>query len=177
MDKLQLAGLTMVLGDSGLVAGSTTTLSLGAEKNYCINGKAYTQAAVSAVQPSIIDATTGETLEGIEPGYGAVILIGASSAESTTLKVVQGPQSKLDTNSAAYTPGAFIVPPQFGPMPDDFCPFGYVVVKVATDYTPGASYIFGLSNTTATGAQSSAATAHANTFTSIMALPTRPQSA
>ncbi|MFA6204380.1 MAG: hypothetical protein WC710_14475, partial [Gallionella sp.] len=74
----------------------------------------------------------------------------------------------------AYTPGAFQINPQFPALPNDFVAFGYVIVKVATDYTAGATYVFGSSNTTATGAQNSAATAHANTFTSVMALPPRP---
>jgi len=169
------AGLTMIPLDTALASGATTTLTLGAVGPYCIRGKAYTQAAVSAVQPSITDLVTDETLAGIAAGYGAVILVGATSSESTTLRMCQGPASALDANTAAYTPGSFINPPQFPAMPEDFCPFGYVVVKVATDYTSGASYVFGSSNTTATGAQNSASTAHDNTFVSIMALPDRPQ--
>jgi hypothetical protein len=88
--------------------------------------------------------------------------------------MVKGEQTPLNTKTAAYTPGSFIVPPQFPPMPANFCPFGYVVIKVAEDYTAGAKYVFG-SNTTATGAQNSAATAYANTFASVFALPDRPQ--
>lgn len=173
--KETTAGLTMIPLDTGLTNGSGTTLTLGAVGPYCIRGKAYTQAAVSAVQPSLTDLATSATIAGIAAGYGAVILIGATSSESTTLRMIKGPSVALEANTAAYTPGSFTVPPQFGPMPDNFCPFGYVVVKVATDYTSGASYTFGSSNTTATGAQNSAATAHANTFVSIMALPDRPQ--
>jgi hypothetical protein len=169
------AGLTMIPLDTALAAGSTTTLSLGAVGPYCIRGKAYTQAAVSNVQPSLVDLNTGATIEGIAPGYGAVILVGATSSESTTLRMVQGEPAKLNANTAATTPGTFITPPQFPAMPKNFCPFGYVVVKVATDYTAGSSYVFGSSNTTATGAQNSAATAHANTFVSVFALPDRPQ--
>lgn len=169
------AGLTMIPLDTGLTNGSTTTLTLGAVGPYCIRGKAYTQAAVSAVQPSLVDLNTGETIAGIPAGYGACILVGATSSESTTLRMCQGEVQALDANTAAYTPGAFINPPQFPTMPENFCPFGYVIVKVATDYTSGASYVFGSSNTTATGAQNSASTAHANTFVSIMALPDRPQ--
>lgn len=175
MNANQLAGATFCHADSALAAGSTTTLTLGVNPYYCINGKAYTQAAVSAVQPSLIDLNTGVTIAGIEPGYGAVIVVGATSSESTTLRMAQGPVQALSANTAAYTPGSFVTAPQFPPLPDDFCPFGYVVVKVATDYTAGAKYVFGSSNTTATGAQGAASTAHANTFVSVMAMPDRPQ--
>lgn len=174
MNVTQFSGATFCHADSALAAGSTTTLTLGVAPYYCINGKAYTQAAVSAVQPSTTDITTGVTLEGIPAGYGAVIVVGATSTESTTLRMAQGPLAELDVNASAYHPGSFKDRPQFPSLPDDFCPFGYVVVKVATDYTSGASYIFGSSNTTATGAQNSASTAHANTFTSVMAMPDRP---
>ncbi|MCK5606902.1 hypothetical protein KAR91_33680 [Candidatus Pacearchaeota archaeon] len=175
MNKSEQAGMTFCNTDAGLIAGSTTTLTMGVNPYYCIRGKAYTQATVTNVQPSIIDLTTGVTMAGIAAGFGAAILIGATSSESTTLRMIQGEAKPLLANTAAFTPGAFRDAPQFGPMPDDFCPYGYVIVKVATDYTSGSSYIFGSSNTTATGAQSGASTAHANTFTSIMVLPDRPQ--
>jgi len=167
----------MIPLDTALAAGTTTTLSLGSVGPYCIDGKAYTQAAVSSVQPSLVDLNTGATMAGVAPGYGVAILVGATSSESTALRMAQGAPAKLDANTAAYTPGAFINAPQFPAMPDNFCPFGYVIVKVATDYTAGASYVFGSSNVTATGAKNSDATAHTNTFTSVMALPTRPQTA
>lgn len=175
MDKLNTAGLTMAMSDCALAAGTTTTLTLGVSPHYCIDGKAYTQATTTNVQPSLIDKNTGVTLAGIPAGYGAIILVGVTSSESTTLSVAQGGLAKLNANTASYTPGSFVNAPQFPAMPQNFCPLGYVVVKVATDYTSGAKYIFGSSNTTATGAQNSAATAHANTFVSIMALPSRPQ--
>ncbi|MFA7269931.1 MAG: hypothetical protein WC073_11350 [Sterolibacterium sp.] len=175
MEPNVLAGSTFCNLDCALAAGSTTTLTLGVAPYYCIRGKAKTQAAVSAVQPSIIDLVTGVTMEGIAPGYGAVILVGAGATESTTLRMVQGPQQELQADTAAYTPGDFMTPPQFPGVPEDFCPFGYVVVQVATDYTAGSTYIFGSSNVTATGAQNSAATAHKNTFVSVMVMPDRPQ--
>ena len=176
MNASQFAGLTLSMGDQACIAGSTTTITLSTPKDYYINGAAYTQAATSAVQPSIVDLNTGVTLAGIPAGYGAALIIGTTSSASTTLRIVQGPLQELDANTAAYTPGAFLINPQFPSMPDDFCPFGWVTVKVATDYTTGASYIFGSSNVTATGAQNSAATAHANIFTSGN-IPHRPVSA
>lgn len=166
MNAITLAGLTLSMGDQALIAGTTTTLTLSTAKDYYIAGKAYTQATTTNVQPSLLDLNTGVTLEGIPAGYGAALIIGTTSSASTTLRVIQGPLTELEANTAAYTPGAFKVNPQFPSMPDDFCPFGWVTVRVATDYTSGASYIFGSSNTTATGAQNSAATAHANIFTS-----------
>lgn len=175
MEKTDLGGLTMCPSDVALAAGSTTTLTLGVAPYYCIRGKAYTQAAVSNVQPSLTDLNTGATIVGIPAGYGAVILIGATSSESTTLRMAQGPLAPLGPNASAYHPGDFLTPPAFPAMPVDFCPFGYAIAKIATDYTSGASFTFGSSGTTATGAQAAAATAFAITYTSIMALPDRPQ--
>lgn len=174
MDQLITRGINLCSGDMALAAGTTTTLTLGTAKDYCIGGLAYTQATTSAVQPASTDYVTGVALAGIPAGHGAVVVVGSNATASTTLKMIQGPTSALLVNTAAYTPGAFAVNPQFPSLPEDFVAFGYVVVKVATDYTSGASYIFGTSNVTATGAQNSAATAHANTFTSVMVLPARP---
>jgi hypothetical protein len=168
--------LTQICIDVGLAAGTTTTLTLGAVGSYFIGGKAYTQAAVANVQPSLVDLNTGVNLAGISPGYGAVILVGATSSESTTLRMCQGPQKQLLADTASYTPAGFRTIAQFPTVPADFCPFGYVIVQVATDYTSGSTYVFGSSNTTATGANDAAATAHTNTFVSIGTIPDRPQS-
>jgi len=177
MDNLNYRGGNFCAGDMALAGGTTTTLTLGTAKDYCIDGKAYTQATTTNVQPATTDYVTGVAPAGIPAGYGAVIVVGSNETASTTLKMIQGPLAALGANTAAFTPGSFVVAPQFPDLPNDFVPFGYVVVKVATDYTAGASYVFGTSNTTVTGAQAAAATAHANTFTSVMVLPARPQSA
>lgn len=177
MSTSDFTGLTICSGDMALIAGTTTTLTLSTAKDYCIGGLAHTQATTTNVQPSLVDLNTGINVAGIDPGYGVAIVVGSTSTESTTLRMVQGAPQPLLANSAAYTPGAFAVNPQFPSLPTDFVAFGYVIVKVATDYTSGAKYVFGSSNTTATGAQNSAATAHANTFTSVMALPSRPVAA
>lgn len=173
MENINYRGGTFCAGDMALAAGTTTTLTLGAAKDYCIRGLAHTQATTTNVQQATTDYVTGLAPDFILPGYGAVFVIGSNDTESTTLKIIQGPVAALGPNSAAYTPGSFLLAPQFPSIPDDFCPFGYVVVKVATDFT-AAGYKFGTSNVTATGAQSGATTAHANTFTSVMVLPARP---
>ena len=165
----------MALGDAAIAAGSTTTMTAGAVIDYMINGKAHTAPAISAVQPNTVDSNTGVAMAGVPPGYGTVIVFGYNAAESTAMRMVQGEIVKLAANTSAYHPGAFVDVPEWPAIPDDFCPVGYATVKVATDYTAGATYVFGTSNTTATGAQNSAATAHANLFTSICTLPNRSQ--
>lgn len=177
MNLSDINGLTMCAGKMALIAGTTTTLTLSTAKDYCINGIAHTQATTTAVQPSLVDVNTGLNVAGVAPGYGVAIVVGSTSSESTTLRMVQGAPQPLLANSAAYTAGAFSVYPQFPSLPADFVAFGYVIVKVATDYTAGATYVFGSSDTTATGSMNSAATAHANTFTSVMSLPSRPVAA
>ncbi len=168
-------GVTFCGTNTVLAAGTFTTLTLTNAPTYCINGKAYTLGAVTNVQPSIVDYNTAVTIAGIPAGYGSVIVVGSTSANSTTLRMCQGEIVALAANTSANHPGDFLVAPEFPALPENFCPFGYVIIKVATDYTAGAGYIFGSSNTTATGAQNSAATSHANTFVSVLALPSRPQ--
>lgn len=175
MNPIDLYGATFAGGSAAIAAGSTTTMTAGTVIAYCINGKAAIQGATSAVQPAATDANTGVALAGIPAGYGAVVVFGYSVPTSTTMQMVQSEIVPLNPNSAAYTPGTFVTLPEWPAIPDTFCPVGYATVKVATDYTAGAKYVFGTSNTTATGAQGAAATAHANLFTSIMVLPDRPQ--
>lgn len=177
MQNTDLAGITLALGKAGIGAGSTTTLSAATVISYAINGKAYTISAISAVQPASTDANTGVALKAIPAGFGAVVLIGYTAAAGTVMAMVQSELTPLGPNGAAFTPGAFIDAPEFPSIPDNFCPVAYAIVKVGTDYTPGASFTFASSGTTATGAQSAAATAFAITYTAIIALPNRPQSA
>ena len=177
MQIQDLAGLTMCHGVSGVTMGTTTTVTIASSPApISIDGKAYAlTAATNTAVTNITDVNTSANCAGITAGKGAVVLILATAAGTVaTLRFAQSEIVDLGPNTAAYTPGSFVTNPEWPRVPAGYCPIGYFVVKVGTDYTAGASFVFG-STSVATGAMNSAATAYSVTATSISALPARPQ--
>jgi len=175
-NPLDVAGLTMAFASAGVTMGTTTTVTIGAAAPFCINGKAYvTVAANNTAVTSMLDPNTGIAPVGVGAQKGCIFLALATSAGTVaTLRFVQSEIVDLEADSAAYTAGAFKTNPEWPSVPEGYCPIGYFVVKVASDYTAGAKHVFGTTSV-ATGAMNSAATAYAITATSICALPARPQ--
>lgn len=179
MQLYDMAGLTMALGHAALAAGTTTTLTTSNAINVVINGKTYTLAAITNVQPATTDAATGVAPKAVPPGYGCIFIIGALKpasgvACSTTLGYVQSELVPIEASaSGVYTAGAFIDLPEIpANIPDTFCPIGYITCRVAS--TNSASYTMFTSGTTATGAQNSNTTGFANLYGSLSTLPSRP---
>lgn len=85
-------------------------------------------------------------------------MVGLNAAGA--LQVVQGQITALDSS------GAFITAPQFGGLPTDFCPIGYIVIKLGS--TAVAAWTFGANNL-------SGVTGVTYTFVDIVGVPDRPQ--
>lgn len=158
MDILSPAPLTMALGNAGIAAGTTTTLTIANAISYAIAGKAYSKGATSNIATPTTDAVTGSAFPALSANQGAVVLVGLDA--SGNLKAAQGPSQALDAT------GAFIVAPQFPAVPDGFCPVGYVVLKAGA--TLSGTFTFGSSNL-------SSVTGMTYSFTSLITLPARPQ--
>jgi hypothetical protein len=160
MDILASIPVTMCLGKAGLFAGTTTTLSSSNAVDYGIEGKAYTHAALSNTATPTTDAATGDAFNGVLANYGSVFTIGYNAAG--TLSAVQG------TIEALNASGSFINAPQFGAIPDDFCPIGYLVIKAGSTANNTTGWVFGTSNM-------SGVTGVTYTFVDVITLPDRPQ--
>jgi hypothetical protein len=144
--------------------GTTSTLTTTAQANsYSIRGKAYTFTGAANQATPTLDATTGVAFLPITAGNGSVFTIGRNAAGD--MAAVQGAIEPLDSRQTV-SPWAFLEAPQFGALPADFCPYGYVVVKVNTG---GASWTFGTSNTAGPPANTFL------TYTDVLTLPSRPQ--
>lgn len=143
-----------------LAAGTTSTLSTTNAVNYCIKGKAYTKAALSNTATPTTDFATGAAFTGVVANKGSVFAVGLNT--SGTLKAVQGTITDLDSA------GKFVNAPQFGPMPDNFCPFGYIVIKAGSTANATTGWVFGTSNM-------ASVTGITYTFVDVMVLPDRPQ--
>ena len=177
MEMLANYGLTACFGLSNLTMGTTTTVTIGASPApICIDGKAYALTAASnTAVTSVLDIGTGVVPKGIAAGYGAVVLVLATSAGTVaTLRYMQSEIVPLTANASQYHPGSFLDNPEFPVPPAGYCCIGYFVVKVATDFTAGAVYTFGTTSV-ATGSMNSAATAYSVTVTNVATLPSRPQ--
>jgi len=176
MEPTALNGLTACLHNSGVTMGTTTTVTITTAGTVSIRGKAYTTTAASnTAVTSFLDPNTGLAPKGVGPGLGCIfVACVVSTGTVATMRFVQSEIVPLQGNSAAYTAGAFLDAPEFPAIPNNLCPIGYFVVKVATDFTAGGTHIFGTTSV-ATGAMNSAATAYSVTAQSVCTLPDRPQ--
>lgn len=159
-DVLAQAPITMALGKATLAAGSTTTLSSTGTLGFVIRSKAYSHAALSNAATPTTDWSTGAAFLGVKANKGSIFMVGFNAAGD--LKCVQGSIEALDAS------GAFINPPQFGGMPTDFCPIGYIVIKAGSTADATTGWVFGTSNM-------GSVTGITYTFVDCVAMPDRPQ--
>jgi hypothetical protein len=160
MDILSKMSAGQCMSWAGLSAGTTTTINTTGTIIYAILGKAYNKAQLSNGATPTTDYVTGAAFEGVLANYGSVFTIGFNAAG--TLKVVQGEIQALDAQ------GNFVTAPQFGPIPNDFCPIGYLVIKADSTADDSTGWIFGTSN-------QSGVTGITYDFQNCITLPDRPQ--
>lgn len=158
MDNATLPGQNMTTTKAGLTAGTTTTYNTANTVQYSVRGKAYSKAAVTNGATPTTDAADGLAFTGITANQGSVFTFGFDSGGN--IKVIQGSVEALDVS------GNFINAPQFGMCPDTITPFGYLVVKGASNLS--GTWTFGSSNL-------SSVTGMTYTFVDVMVLPDRPQ--
>ena len=136
MDNLASIPGTFATTIAGAAVGTTTTLTIANDVQFCIKGKGYKKSAVSNTATPTTDYNTGSAFTAIAVNKAGVFVIGLNS--SGALKVVQG--SIVDYNDDGTFPGAA---PQFPVVPNDICPIAYELVKVIST---GSSWTFGSSN-------------------------------
>lgn len=130
MDIQALGAVTLQLGKPGFAAGTGTAYTITTTFNYCIKGKTYSKTnASNAAQPST-DAVTGVAFLPVAAGKECVFLYGVDSG--ATVKVVQG--SIVNNGTAGSS---------ISTVPDDFAPFAYLKIEVATG---GTTFTLGISN-------------------------------
>jgi hypothetical protein len=158
MDNLSQIPLTMATTIAGAAVGTTTTLTIANDVQFCIKGKGYKKSAVSNTATPTTDYATGAAFDAIAVNKAGVFVLCLNS--SGALKVVQG--SIVDYNDD----GTFAtVAPQFPVIPDDVCPFAYELVKVIST---GSSWTFGSSN-------QASQTGITKVLVDVFTLPSRPQ--
>lgn len=173
MDNHALSPLTLCLCKSTLAAGTTTTISTTSSTTsylvYMIRGKTYTKADLSNTATPTTDYATGNAFLPVPANKGSIYMVGLDS--SGNVKCIQGTVESLDSA------GAFINAPQFGgtgpkgsdSTANDFCPIGYLVVKVGSTYVATTTgWLFGTHN-------NSSVTGVTYTFVSCGGWPSRPQ--
>lgn len=172
---------TMCTSKVTLAAGTTTTISNTGTILFCIKGKAYSKSAMTNAATPTTDWATGNNfipipiplstpnLAGVPngaAGYASIFMVGLDKAD--TVRVIQGTIVALDGS------GNFLQAPQFGgaapngsgTTDNDFCPIGYIIVKLGT--TAVATWTFGTNNL-------SSVTGVTYVFVDLMGFPDRPQ--
>ena len=160
---LRTEGLTLNLVSAAMITGTTSTYTTTVTTVGAINGKFVTTLAAQTNTASpTTDANTSAAFPALQPNQCAAFVFGQTAAGAIAL--VQGPIIPTYVG-VTTTVGAFIQAPQFPPLPDNFLPLAYGVVRTA----PSASaWTLGTSNWTASGVS-------VTTFSNVMVLPNRPQ--
>ena len=164
MDYLTLNGIKLNPLNAGIAFGTTTTTNVAAATSCIIGGKFTTAIGSSATTATpTLDSNTGVAFQTIPVNYGAALVFGSTAAGA--LVAVQGPL--VATLAGATTvAGGWITDPQFPPIPDDFCPIAYTVIRASPTLTGG--FIVGSTQWTASGAT-------CLTPVNIATLPERPK--
>ncbi len=167
MDNLSLRGGLIALSSGLLTAtGAETVYDTTVIIVYAIDGKAYRKAAVTDGATPTVDANTGVAFPALvggasvanTPGHGCIVVWGLNAAG--TVRCAMGRHADLDMQ------GNFKVAPEFPPIPADFCPFAYQVLKAGATASATA-IVFGTANWNATG--------FTNAIQNVAFLPSRPQ--
>ena len=154
--------VTMCLSKVTLAAGSTTTINTTGTTIFAIRGKAYSLAALTNQATPTVDFATGVAFIPVKTNQGSVFMVGVD--HGGTLRCVQGTVVPLD---GIANSGLFINAPNFGGLPADFCPIGYIVIQAGTT-AAAAGWVFGTNNL-------SSVTGIAYTFVDVVGEPDRPQ--
>jgi hypothetical protein len=157
------ASYTLNLVNAAAVAGTGSSFTSTVTTAGIINGKFVTTLAAqtNAASPTT-DANTGLAFNALQPNQCCALVFGQTAAGA--LRLVQGPIIACALG-VTTTPGALINDPQFPPLPNDFLPLAYTIVKTAPSAVP---WIPGTGAWAASGVV-------ASTFQNIGALPARPQ--
>ncbi len=168
-DNLANIPITMCMTKATLAAGTTTTFSTTGATIYAIRGKFYSKNAATNQATPTTDVTDvlpftplAVPASASVGGQGSVFVFcfAATTTGVANAFVAQGSVEQLDVN------GNFINAPQFPVIPDGYCPFGYLLVRLGP--TAVANWTFGTSNL-------SGVTGVTYTFQDIATLPDRPQ--
>ena len=164
MDYLMHRGATASLSNGLLVAGTTSTLTTTVTIVPVLDGKFQTTlAAITNQAHPTTDFNTGLAFPAMVggnsvanvAGQGCVVVYGLSAG---VVKAVQGPITNLDIQNNFKADA-----PQFPPIPANFVPFAYVIMKARA--VDGVSIIVG----------TTAWASFAQTFVNVYQLPSRPQ--
>ena len=156
-------GGTQSFANVGMVAAATSTYTTTAASNVCINGKFATVLTAQTAQPTpTVDFVTGAAFLPVPPNSCCALVLGINAAG--VIGMAQGPIIATNTG-VTTTVGAFLRDPQFPPLPDNFCPLAYTIVRTAPSAAP---WVPGTGAWTASGVS-------ASTFQNVSQLPNRPQ--
>lgn len=148
---------------TAMIAGTTSSYTTTVTSAGVVNGKFATAltAQTNTATPTT-DANTSAAFNALSANKTCALVLGLTVAG--VIQMVQGPI--IDTRvGVTTTVGAFDKAPQFPPLPDNFMPLAYTLVRTAPD---AAAWTPGTSSWTASGVS-------ATTFQNISTLPGRPQ--
>jgi hypothetical protein len=165
MDNRNLRGLTMGTVSPVLVKGTNKSYTTTVSSAGIINGK-YVTALTAQTNTAVptTDIATGAAFVALATKQATVVVMGQNAAGA--IKACQGTivPTALGVTTTA---GDFLNYPDFPALPDDFIPYGYMLVRTAPSMS--TTWTFGTDNWAATGVT-------CTEFVQCAVLPARPTS-
>jgi hypothetical protein len=164
-----LQGGNITLSKAGLVAGTTTTYTIGTTFTFANQGKLFSKASASNAATPTTDFNTGVAFLPIVAGQSCLFVFCVDV--SGTVRVIQSLPFNLRqsqfTSTLDITGGYAAL--QFPSIPDSLTPFGYMSAEAIS--TLVGTWTFGVNNLAA------GTTGLTLAFTDVMALPAQPVTA
>lgn len=127
MSMILNRGMTITLGNPGLAAGTTNTVTISGFV-YGLNGRLISRVAQTNFLPPLNDINTGQAFRPVGPSRGCVFVYGSDLGGG--LRVMQSAITPLDAGNQ------FVEVPDFPPIPGDVCPFAYMILRAGANAAP-----------------------------------------
>ena len=134
----RMRGITACFSDALVTAQGSEALNDSAAVVYSVNGKMDSLAAQSSATAIALDAN-GDAFVSIAASEGCVLVWGVLLG-GTVMSIMQSEIKKLDTDTDDWFSGGI---PQYPPLPDNFCPMAYQVLKNAAG---NSAFAIGVTN-------------------------------
>jgi hypothetical protein len=158
MQGLDFRGVNFATTSGLLTAtGAVTTHDTTVAIAFCVNGRAFSKAAITTGTTPLLDAVTGVAPPALTASKARVAVWCLTAAGAVS--VVHG--ENVDWDGTNPTPQM-----QFPNIPNTLTPFAYQILKASA---AAGSIVFGTSNWNATG--------FTNAISNVMVLPEHPQTA
>jgi hypothetical protein len=143
-DQTTQRGITIALNKPALVTGTVASITTTVTSSHVCNGKFQTpQTALTNATTPVLDYNTGlafRPITGVSgvSGQGTVVVFGYLEGGSDAIGSVKCMQGSVESLVVGSTD--FQRPPQFPAIPNNICPFAYMILKQTSQESQAALF-------------------------------------